>query len=224
MTYRERLLQYRDEKNAAFQRKLTPGPAEDSFLGVRVPDCRKLARELVKEGGYESFFSELPHTYFDENMLHGVMIAELKDADRCIEEIERFLPYIDNWAVCDSMNPKVFKKNREQLLPKIRKWIGSKDTYTCRFGIGMLMTHYLDEGFREEYLELPAAVRSSEYYVNMMIAWFFATALAKQWDAAFPYIREQKLAPWVHNKTIQKAVESRRISEEQKTVLRKLKV
>lgn len=222
-TITERLFELRDEKYALFQAKLTPGVPAESFIGVRVPLLRALAKELVKEGGYPDFLARLPHVYYDENMLHGLLVSEIKDYCECVRAVERFLPYADNWAVCDVMSPRVFRKNKDRLIGKIREWSASGHTYTCRFGIEMLMSHYLDGDFREEYLEIPAAVRSGEYYVNMMIAWFFATALAKQWDAAVPYLENGRLDTWTHSKTIQKAVESRRITPEQKDFLRTLK-
>ena len=157
-------------------------------------------------------------------MVHAFLIAEIKDYDTCIKAVEAFLPYINNWAVCDGLSPKVFKDHKLELLEKIKQWIPSDHPYTCRFGMGMLMRWFLDEDFRPEYLEMPAAVRSEEYYVNMMTAWFFATALAKQWDAAIPYLEKQVLDPWTHNKTIQKARESFRITPEQKEYLKTLKI
>ncbi|MBQ0000710.1 MAG: DNA alkylation repair protein [Clostridiales bacterium] len=219
----ERLREFQDEKNAAFQAKLTPGVDKELFLGVRVPDARKLAKEFYKDPASEAFLKQLPHTYFDENMVHGLLISEMKDFEKCAEAMDRFLPYVDNWAVCDIISPKVFKKHRPELLIKIREWIASPEVYTCRFGMEMLMSHFLDEDFSPELLELPANVISEEYYVNMMIAWFFATALAKQWDAAIPYIEEKRMGRWVHNKTIQKARESYRITPEQKEYLKSLK-
>lgn len=223
MTIQERLFELQDLKYAAFQSKLTPTIPKESFIGVRVPMARKLAKEFSKKEEGKTFLSCLPHEYYDENMLHGLLISEIKDYETCISELEAFLPYVDNWAVCDIMSPKVFKKNKNQLLMKIREWSASTHTYTCRFGLEMLMSHYLDESFQTELLEIPAVVKSDEYYVNMMIAWFFATALAKQWDATIPYIEERKLEPWVHRKTIQKACESYRITEEQKIYLKTLK-
>lgn len=166
----------------------------------------------------------MPHRFYDENMLHGILISQITDFDACIQALEIFLPYVDNWAVCDTMAPKVLAKNREVLLPILRRWIASEHTYTCRFGLLCLMRYYLDENFRPEYLELAAAVSSDEYYVNMMIAWFFATALAKQWDATVPYLERRKLPLWVHHKAIQKAKESYRITPSQKEYLKSLKV
>ena len=219
----QRLFDLRDEKYARFQSGLTPTLPPEAFIGVRVPDVRRLARELSRSPESAEFLAELPHGYYDENMLHGLLVSEIKDYGRCIEETERFLPYVDNWAVCDIMSPKVFAKNKPALLEKIREWAASDRTYTCRFGVEMLMSHFLDADFRPEYLELPAGVVSGEYYVNMMLAWFFATALAKQWDAAIPYLTENRLGVWVHNKTVQKACESRRITDEQKAYLKTLK-
>lgn len=208
---------------ADFQAKLTPGVDRDRFLGVRVPLIRKLAKELVRSGGYGDFLRALPHRYYDENMLHGLILSEIQDFDRCIAALERFLPYVDNWAVCDTLSPKCFVKHKRDLLPRIEKWIGSSEEFTVRFGLGMLMKHYLDEDFDPRFLSSAASVRSDKYYVNMMIAWFFATALAKQWDSAVVYLENNALPPWVHNKTIQKARESYRITPEQKAYLATLK-
>ena len=224
MDIRKSLFELQDKEYAALQVKLAPTISADKCIGVRVPDVRKLAKELYKAGDYEAFIGQLPHEYYDENMLHGLILSEFKDYNRCVYEVERFLPYVDNWAVCDIMSPKVFKKHKAEFIDKIREWVKSEHTYTCRFGMEMLMSFYLDEDFRPEYLEIPAAVRSKEYYVNMMTAWFFATALAKQWDATFPYIENQRLDKWTHNKTIQKARESFRITDEQKALLKELKI
>lgn len=224
MTFRERLFSLQDKEYAVFQSKLTPTVAPEKFIGVRVPEVRKLAKELAKEEELPSFLNELPHEYYDENMLHGLLISGMKDYDACIFETDKFLPYVDNWAVCDIMSPKIFAKNKGRLIEKIREWSASSDTYTCRFGIEMLMSHFLDDDFSPEYLDIVAKVRSTEYYVNMMVAWFFATALAKQWDATIPYVTGQKLDTWTHNKTIQKAIESYRITDEQKDYLRSLKI
>ena len=224
-------VQYRD-----FQCKLIPNVPSDLFIGIRTPDLRKYARELYKEekdpaagsirqdSFLEAFLEDLPHQYFDENQLHAFVISEEKNFDVCIARIERFLPFVDNWATCDQLSPKVFKKNRDALLPCLRKWISSDHTYTVRFAIGMLMQHYLDDAFDPSYPELIASVQSEEYYVRMMIAWYFATALAKQYDAVLPFLEERRLDPWTHNRTIQKAVESYRITPEQKTYLRSLKI
>lgn len=210
---------YRD-----FQAKLIPGLKSGSMIGVRTPELRKLAKQMAKRDEIGAFLEALPHTYFDENQLHAFIISERKDFERCVEEVDRFLPFVDNWATCDQMSPKVFKKHRQELLPHIREWIDSDKTYTVRFGIRMLMEHFLDEEFDPAYPGMVSKVRSEEYYVNMMVAWYFATALAKQYDAALPYIEEKRLAPWTHNKAIQKAVESYRITPEQKGYLKGLKV
>jgi len=217
------LFDRQDKEYASFQSKLVPGTAPERFIGVRVPEVRKLAKALVKQAGYSDFLRQLPHEYYDEDMLHGLLIAEIKDYETCISEIELFLPYVGNWAVCDVMSPKVFKRNKDRLIEKIRAWSASGHTYTCRFGLEMLMSHFLDDDFRPEYLEIPASVRLDEYYVSMMIAWFFATALAKQWDDALPYLENGRLEIWTHNKTIQKARESFRITQEQKERLKLLK-
>lgn len=219
-----RLKELSDDKNADFQAKLTPSITRESCLGVRVPDLRKLEKEIEKLPECESFINTLPHDFYDENMLHSVIISRMKDYDKCIEAIIRFLPYIDNWAVCDTLKPAIFKKHQPTLIDHIREWIASSETYTIRFGIDMLMTYYLDDAFREEYLELPAAVVSDEYYVNMMIAWYYATALAKKWDETIGYLENRRLDKWTHNKTIQKAVESYRITPEQKEYLRTLRI
>lgn len=212
-------IEYRD-----FQVKLIPGYSTDCMIGVRTPELRKYSKKMIKENNYISFLDELPHKYFDENQLHGFIISEIKDYDTCINYLNKFLPYIDNWATCDQTSPKVFKKHHKELLNHIKIWIKSKKTYTIRFGIGMLMQHFLDEDFKEEYLELVSSIRSNEYYVNMMIAWYFATALAKQYEKTIPYIENKKLDVWTHNKAIQKAIESYRITQEQKDYLRGLKI
>ena len=219
-TITELLFEHRDAEYAAFQSKLTPSVDKDLFIGVRVPEVRKLAKQLKNDSIASEFIHNLPHKYYDENMLHGLLISEIKDYETAVEETDRFLPYVDNWAVCDIMSPKVFKKHKTELLEKIREWTKSGEAYTIRFGIEMLMSHYLDEDFKPEYLEIPAAVHSEEYYVNMMIAWFFATALAKQWDSAIPYLEQRRLDEWVHKKTVQKARESYRITDEQKSYLK----
>ena len=221
---RKVLYGFQDEKYRELQKKLIPTADKDSVIGVRTPDLRKYAKQLYKENDYQEFLDALPHKYFDENQLHAFIVSEIKDFDKCVAEVQRFLPYVDNWATCDQMSPKVFKKNRQELPAIIKDWIASDRTYTIRFGIGMLMEHFLDEDFDPVYPEMVAAVRSEEYYVNMMTAWYFATALAKQYDAVLPYIEEQRLDAWTHNKTIQKAVESYRIMDEQKEYLRSLKV
>ena len=224
MSIRETLFSLRDEKFAAFQARLIPNVAPERIIGVRTPALRKLAKTLRGSGEAEEFLKALPHDFFEENNLHAFLLCEMKDFDACVQAVEDFLPYVDNWATCDQMSPVVFHKNKQALLPYIRCWIASERCYTRRFGTGMLMSHFLDEDFREEYLRLVSDKRSEEYYVNMMIAWYFATALAKQYEAALPYLENRRLDPWVHNKTIQKAVESFRVSDEHKACLRALKI
>lgn len=216
------LFKLQDTKYQELQYRTIPNV--ESIIGVRTPELRKLAKELYKNNNYKEFLEELPHKYFDENQLHAFIISEVKDYNECIEYINKFLPYVDNWATCDQMSPKVFKKHKTELLKEIKIWIKSKETYTIRFGIGMLMQYYLGEDFNEEYLKLVSKIRSKEYYVNMMIAWYFATALAKQYKETIKYIENKKLDIWVHNKTIQKSIESYRITNEQKDYLRSLKI
>ena len=223
MTIRESLLALQDPQNAAFQAKLTLGIPRERFLGVRMPELRKLEKQVRNTEESENFLNTLPHEYYDENMLHSVLISNMKDYGAVIETIEKFLPYVNNWAVCDALRPVIFKRKKHGLLDKIQEWIASEATYTSRFGIDMLMTYYLDQDFLPKYLELPASLHSEEYYVNMMIAWYYATALAKQWESTIPYLEEKRLDLWVHNKTIQKACESYRITDEQKAYLRTLK-
>ena len=212
-----------DSKYRDFQIKLIPGKTSDQMIGVRTPDLRSYAKELSKRDDISDFLNNLPHEFFDENQLHAFVISLMKDYDKCMCEVERFLPYVDNWATCDQMSPKIFRKNREKLLEKVRIWIASDKTYTIRFGIKMLMEHFLDDDFDLQYPEMVAAVRSEEYYVNMMIAWYFATALAKQYDSVLPFVEGKKLDVWIHNKTIQKSIESYRITDDQKSYLRTLK-
>lgn len=220
----QNLFGMRDAAYAAFIAKLTPGFPPSHFIGVRVPLLRNFARSFAKEeAASQSFLSHLPHSYYEEDMLHGMLISLVKDYDRCLDLIDRFLPYVDNWAVCDTLSPKVFAKHKAQLLENILRWSSSSHTYTCRFGLRMLMTHFLDDSFSADFLEIPAAIRSEEYYVKMMVAWFFATALAKQWEATLPYLENRQLDPWTHRKTIQKAIESYRIPPERKDYLRTLR-
>lgn len=220
----ERLFGLQDLKYREFSSKLTPTIDIETVIGVRTPELRKFAKEIAKVPESREFMKILPHFYYEENNLHGFLIEQIKDYEQCIEEVEVFLPYIDNWATCDLISPKVFKKHLPELLEKIKSWMASEHTYTIRFGIEMLMRHYLEKDtFLEEYVEMVAAIRSEEYYVNMMIAWYFATALAKQYDAVIPYIEQRKLDRWTHNKAIQKVVESYRVSDEQKVYLRSLR-
>ena len=223
MEIQKELFSLQDKEYMKFLSKLTPNVPEDTIIGVRIPEIRKLAKKLVKNNEYEDFLKELPHKYYDENLLHGAIISENKDFENCIELLENFLPFIDNWAVCDTISPKIFKKHKKELIEKIKEWSQSDKTYTCRFGVEMLMTHFLDEDFKKEYLEMIANIYSEEYYVKMAVAWFFATALAKQWDYAVIYLENNRLDVWVHNKTIQKARESLRILEDKKGYLKGLK-
>ena len=220
---KEELFVLQDISYADFQAKLTPNITRDLFIGVRVPDLRKIAKRIAKEPEASKFMRDLPHNYYDENMLHGILISEIKNYDACIEAVDSFLPYVDNWAVCDIMSPNILKNNKTELLEKIKEWSASEKTYTCRFGIKMLMSNFLDDDFKPEYLEIPLSVNSEEYYVKMMIAWFFATALAKQWDETIKYMEDQCLDTRTHNKAIQKARESKRITPKQKEYLKSLK-
>ena len=221
---RNELFKMQDIEYRDFNSKLIPTVKKEDMIGVRTPELRKYAKKLLKEEGVEDFLHSLPHKYFDENQLHAFIISEIKDFKFCIDELINFLPYLDNWATCDQLSPKIFKKHRNDLLPHIYEWLKSDKTYTVRFGIGMLMEHFLDEDFKTEYPEMVAAVRSEEYYINMMTAWYFATALAKQYESILPFIEGNKLDTWTHNKSIQKAIESNRINAEQKNYLKGLKI
>lgn len=223
MNIQKRLFELSDEKNADFSAKLTPGIDREKFLGVRIPASRKLAKEIIKENEHKDFLNSLPHKYYDENILHSILISEIKDYDECIKYVDEFLPYVDNWAVCDTISPKAFKNKHERLMNDILRWVDSDQTYTIRFGLKILMAHFLDNDFKNEYLKIPAKIKSDEYYINMMIAWFYATALAKQWDNTIVFIENGVLDKWVHNKAIQKARESYRITAEQKEYLKSLK-
>ena len=219
------LFEMQDKNYQSFQAKLVPSVNQNSVIGVRTPELKLIAKQVFVSPCCNNFLSNLPHKYFEENQLHAFLISLQKDFDICISQLEKFLPYIDNWATCDQLSPVCFKKreNHTKLLPYIREWIKNLHVYTCRFAIKLLMQHFLDEDFSTEYLELVSTVKSSEYYINMMIAWYYATALAKQWDSTIGYIEQNKIEQWTHNKTIQKAIESYRITEEQKTYLRQLK-
>ena len=221
--FQERLFALQDLGYRDFTAPLIPGVEPERIIGVRTPAVRKLAAELIREGKAEAFLEELPHRYLEENGLHAALLCRQKDFSRCLEQVECFLPFVDNWATCDSLNPDCFKKHPAELLERVPTWLASDRTYTIRFGIGVLMNHFLDENFRPEYLNLVADLRSEEYYVNMMIAWYYATALAKQYEAALPYIENRRLARWTHNKSIQKAIESYRVPEERKAYLRSLR-
>ena len=219
-----RLLAMQDLKYREFHGALMPTVEKERIIGIRVPKLRKFAKELAGNPDIGVFLKDLPHTYYEENNVHAFLLEQIKDYETCLAQVERFLPFVDNWATCDMMAPKVFGKHKHELLEAILRWIASDKTYTIRFGVGMLMRFYLDEDFKPEYLGLVAELRSEEYYVNMMIAWYFATALAKQYEAALPYFEEQHLDVWTHNKAIQKARESYRITQEQKEYLNTLKI
>ncbi len=221
---RAELFRLQDVKYRDFQGKLIPTVEPDAVIGVRTPELRKYAKILAKTENISEFLDELPHRYFDENQLHAFIISEIKDYEQCLNRVSEFLPFVDNWATCDQMSPKIFKKHRKELPEQIKMWISSDKTYTVRFGIGMFMEHFLDEDFDPAYPDIVAGIRSDEYYINMMIAWYFATALAKQYDVILPYIKDRRLDVWTHNKAIQKAVESYRITPEQKEYLKTLKI
>ena len=212
-----------DQKYRDMQIKIIPTINPESVIGVRTPDLKRLAKDIFKVGDYNGFLEELPHKYFEENQLQAFIISEIKDMNKCMEELKKFLPYLDNWATCVQMSPKIFRKHKAVLLAHIKKWIESDKTFTVRFGVKMLMEHFLDDDFDPFYPEMVAGLRSEEYYVNMMIAWYFATALAKQYESILPYIEQKRLDVWTHNKAIQKSLESRRITEEQKIYLKSLK-
>ena len=219
-----KLFKLQDLKYRNFHSKLMPGIDKETIIGIRTPVLRKFAKEFAKTEAAEAFLQELPHTYYEENNLHMQLISDIKDYERCLAEVKRFLPYINNWATCDMLAVKVVKKHLDTFIDEIYRWMESDYTYTIRFGVNMLMQYYLEDAFRMEYPEKVAQIRSKEYYVNMMRAWYFATALAKQYDKILPFIEKQKLDVWTHNKTIQKAIESYRITPEQKEYLRGLKI
>lgn len=229
MTIYERLLEAQDLEYKDFQSKLVPNISPDTMIGVRTPQLRAIAKDFAKSGDAKEFLENLPHKFYEENLMHFFLIAMIKDFDECVREVERFLPFIDCWPVCDQSSPKVFKKNHGKILPLVKKWISSDHVYTSRFGMRILMNEFLDEDFKSEYLKwvaskMPPLNLDADYYLKMMVAWFFATALAKQYDAALPFIERKKLELWTHNKAIQKATESFRVSDEHKEYLRTLKI
>lgn len=223
MTVYERLLACRSEEYREFQSKLVPNIPKDTILGVRTPDMRKIAKEIKGAEEAEVFLKELPHQYYEENLVHFFLIAMIKDFDECVNQVEIFLPFVNCWPVCDQSSPKVFTKHHDKLLPYIKKWLDSDHIYTVRFGIRMLMNEFLGEDFRPEYLEWVASVSCEDYYVKMMVAWFFATALAKRYDESIVYLEEHRLESWTHRKTIQKAIESFRVSDEHKEFLKTMR-
>ena len=221
---KDKLLKLQDIKYKSFQERLIPNIDKSVIIGIKIPVLRKLAKEMIKDESYIEFLDNLPHVYLEENLLHAILVSELKDYNQCIFRLNLFLPYVDNWEVCDIISPKVFKKNNIKLIDEIKEWLNSKDEYIIRFGIEILMMYYLDDNFDISHHDLVSKIRSSYYYVNMMIAWYFATALAKKWDNSIKYLEDNKLDKWTHNKTIQKAIESYRITKEQKEYLRQLKI
>lgn len=214
------LLLMKEEKYKRFSSSLIPTVREESVLGVRVPILRNYAKTL---DNYEEFLLSLPHEYFEENNLHAFLIEREKDFDKCIEKLDKFLPFVDNWATCDGVKPKILKKHPEKLLIHIKKWLDSSCVYAIRYAINLLMSYYLEENFKEEYLSLVASIKSDEYYINMMRAWYFATALAKRYEETLPYLEKNLIDKWTHEKTIRKAIESFRISKEQKEYLKTLR-
>lgn len=214
------LFSKQDKQYRSFQASLIPNIDKESIIGIKTPELKKMAKEI----GDLSFLETLPHHYFEENQLHAFIISNIKDYQCCLKEVKRFLPYVNNWATCDQLCPKGFIKHKEELINEIKEWLNSEHVYTKRFAIKMLMSLYLDQDFKEEYLSLVSKIKSEEYYLNMMVAWYFATALAKQYESAIKYIEDKKLSPWVHNKTIQKAVDSYRVSDEQKEYLKSLRL
>ena len=220
----KQLFSMQDPAYRDFQSNLMPGIDKDTIIGIRTPQLRRFAKQLAQTAEAEQFLHRLPHQYYEENNLHGLLIEQIKDYELCIEELERFLPHIDNWATCDLLAVRTVKNHLNSYIKKIDRWLESEYIYTIRFGINMLMRYYLEEEFKLEYPGKVAAIRSEEYYVNMARAWYFATALAKKYDQVLPFLEEQKMDVWTHNKTIQKAIESYRITPEQKEYLRTLKI
>ena len=218
-----KLMEVKDCKYKEFQVKLVPNINPDTILGIRTPEMREIAKDLFESNDYDSFLNKLPHKYYEENLIHFFIISMIKDFDKCIKEVERFLPYVDCWPVSDQATPKSFRKNHDKLLPYIKKWIKSKHIYTARFGIRILMNEYLGDDFKKEYLDLVSSVKSDNYYLKMMVAWYFATALAKKYDETIPIFENHVLDEWVHKKAIQKAIESYRVTDEHKKYLRSLK-
>ncbi len=223
MTVTDMLISAKDNEYREFQAKLVPNIDSATIIGVRTPRMREIAKEVFRGDLRDDFLKELPHKYYEENLVHFFVLAMIKDFDECVQAVEEFLPYVDCWPVSDQATPKSFKKNHEKLLPYIEKWIASDHVYTARFGIRMLMNEYLGDDFKGEYLELVASKRGDDYYLKMMVAWYFATALAKKYDESVRYIEEKRLDEWVHKKAIQKAVESFRVSDEHKEYLKSLR-
>ncbi len=223
MTLKDKLMKVKDDKYKEFQAKLVPNIPSDNIIGIRTPEMRKIAKEVYESKERDSFLNDLPHVYYEENLIHFFVISMIKDFNECIKRVEEFLPFVDCWPVSDQATPKSFRKNHDKLLPYINKWIKSKHVYTARFGIRMLMNEYLDDDFKKEYLDLVASVKGEDYYLKMMVAWYFATALAKRYDETIPYFEKHVLSEWTHKKAIQKAIESYRVTDEHKKYLVSLK-
>ena len=223
MTLYDRLIEVKDDAYREFQAKLVPNIPPETILGVRTPDMRKIAKEVFESPDRDAFLCDLPHKYYEENLIHFFVISMIKDFDECVGAVEAFLPYVDCWPVSDQATPKAFRKHHEKLLPYIGKWIASEHVYTARFGMRMLMNEFLGSDFRPEYPELVANKKGDDYYLKMMAAWYFATALAKNYDETVSYFEEHRLDEWVHRKAIQKAVESYRVTEEHKEYLKSLR-
>ena len=223
MTIYDRLIKVRDETYREFQMKLVPNIPPETILGVRTPEMRAIAKEVFQSGERDAFLDSLPHEYYEENLIHFFVISMMKDFDACVARVEALLPYVDCWPVSDQATPKAFRKEHKKLLPYIEKWIASDHVYTARFGLRMLMNEFLDEDFKDEYLELAASKRGEDYYLKMMVAWYFATALAKRYDETVPYIENRRLDEWVRRKAIQKALESYRVTDEHKEYLKTLR-
>ena len=223
MTLYRRLAEVKDDAYREFQAKLVPNIPKETILGVRTPEMRKIAKEVFESAERDAFLNDLPHKYYEENLIHIFVLAMIRDFDECVRRVEAFLPYVDCWPASDQATPKSFRKNHEKLLPYIEKWIASDHVYTARFGLRMLMNEFLDADFKEEYLALAASKQGEDYYLKMMIAWFFATALAKRYDETVPYLEQHRLDEWVHKKAIRKAIESFRVSDAHKEYLKRLR-
>ena len=223
MTLYRRLAEVKDDAYREFQAKLVPNIPKETILGVRTPEMRKIAKEVFESAEQDAFLNDLPHKYYEENLIHFFVLAMIRDFNECVRRVEAFLPYVDCWPASDQATPKAFRKHHEKLLPYIRKWIASDHVYTARFGLRMLMNEFLDADFKEEYLALAASKQGEDYYLKMMIAWFFATALAKRYDETVPYLEQHRLDEWVHKKAIQKAIESFRVSDAHKEYLKRLR-
>ena len=215
----DRLMKVKDDKYKEFQYKLVPNISKETIIGIRTPEMRKIAKEIFESEERDSFLNDLPHKYYEENLIHFFIISMIKDFDECVKRVEEFLPYVDCWPVSDQASPKSFRKNHKKLLPYIKKWIKSKHVYTARFGIRMLMNEYLGEDFKEDYLKVVSSVKGNDYYLKMMVAWYFATALAKRYDETISYFENHVLDEWIHKKAIQKALESYRVTDEHKKYL-----